>query len=72
MIHEMFIQAQVQIGEAELALRIKYASNPLTHAKRMHRRQGVWGAIHNVCVVRPTDHTPILTTYNQSRQTNHR
>jgi hypothetical protein len=42
------------------------------HITRLHRRQGVWGVIHLVCTVQPGTRTPILTTYNQSRQNAHR
>lgn len=72
MIAEMFIASQVQRGEAELALRTAYAVKALTHKTRMHRKQGVWAPLHMVCAVKPGDARPILTTYNQSRQTNHR
>lgn len=72
MISEMFIHAQVQRGEAEMAIRIAYAAHPLTHATRLHRKQGVYAPLRMVCAAKPTDHRPILTTYNQSRMTNHR
>jgi hypothetical protein len=47
-------------------------ASQVTPAIRKHRTQGVWGPTRKVCTVVLGDKRPILTTYNQSRQTNHR
>jgi hypothetical protein len=59
-------RAAFRIWLVQLALAAEF------HNTRLHRRQGVWGALRTVCIVTPGSHAPILTSYNQSRQNAHR
>jgi hypothetical protein len=62
----------VRLWDSVRRWQLERNASQVTPSVRKHRTQGVWGPLHTVCHVALGDKRPILTTYNQSRQTNHR